>query len=66
MNKARIARAGTIPFAKPEHSEDWDVMAEQAISCETQRRQVEDMRFGLQHNIGRSGARVVTLSGRAA
>ncbi|MDH4745620.1 lipid-transfer protein [Sphingomonas sp. CBMAI 2297] len=29
--RARIAGVGMIPFAKPGRSEDWDVMAEQAI-----------------------------------
>ncbi|GFZ98061.1 MULTISPECIES: lipid-transfer protein [Sphingobium] len=31
MSKARIAGVGMIPFTKPGRSDDWDVMAEQAI-----------------------------------
>jgi len=31
MPKARVAGVGMIPFSKPGQSEDWDVMAEQAI-----------------------------------
>src|SRR5689334_5803672 len=31
MIKARVAGVGMIPFTKPGQSEDWDVMAEQAI-----------------------------------
>lgn len=31
MTKARVAGVGMIPFTKPGHSEDWDVMAEKAI-----------------------------------
>jgi acetyl-CoA acetyltransferase len=31
MTRARIAGVGMIPFTKPGESEDWDVMAEQAI-----------------------------------
>lgn len=31
MTKARVAGVGMIPFKKPGQSEDWDVMAEQAI-----------------------------------
>jgi acetyl-CoA acetyltransferase len=31
MSKVRVAGVGMIPFTKPGHSEDWDVMAEQAV-----------------------------------
>jgi acetyl-CoA acetyltransferase len=31
MSKVYVAGVGMIPFAKPGHSEDWDVMAEKAI-----------------------------------